>query len=213
MAREASEPSFSPEKTILQQAIWFPRGATDEHLVLPLAWMGAKSEEEKNNNNAARGCQARACTRCDRHWAESLALLHLMVTTRTVGLVTPHSADGESEAQGGDKAAGKRQDQDEGPGLPNSPRGPGSRSPLPDRWRCRLSRAGLPPCRCLHKEGRQLEEEPYGPHSRLPLRHTGTRPHLPATLGAENIYIQIHPDMPYFCLKQTGSLSSPTGRR
>lgn len=127
---EASAPSFSPEKTILQQAIWFTRGATDEHLVLSLAWMGAKSEEEKNNNNAARGCQARACTRCDRHWAEPLALLHLIFTTRTVGLVTPHSADGESEAQGGDKAAGKRQDQDVGPGLPDTPRGPGSRSPL-----------------------------------------------------------------------------------
>lgn len=50
--REASEPSISPEKTILQRAIWFTHGATDKHLVLLLVWMGAKSEAEKNNNNA-----------------------------------------------------------------------------------------------------------------------------------------------------------------
>lgn len=123
---KVSEPSFSPEKTILQQAIWFTHGATDEHLVLPLAWMGAKSEEKKNNNNAAWGCQARACTLRDRHWAKPFALLHLIFNTRTIGLVMPHSADGESEAQGGDKAAGERQGQDLEPGLLDTPRDPSS---------------------------------------------------------------------------------------
>lgn len=57
---EASESSFSPEKIILRQATWFTRRATGKHLVLPLAWMRTKSEEEKNNNDAAWGFQARA---------------------------------------------------------------------------------------------------------------------------------------------------------
>lgn len=95
---KASELSFSPEKMILQQAIWFTHGATDKHLVLSLAWMGAKSEEKKNNNNAAWGCQARACTLRDRQWAKPFALLPLTFNTRTISLVTPYSADGESEA-------------------------------------------------------------------------------------------------------------------
>lgn len=57
---EACESPFSPEKMILRQATWFTRKATGKHLILPLAWMRTKSEEEKNNNNAAWGFQARA---------------------------------------------------------------------------------------------------------------------------------------------------------
>lgn len=55
---EASEPAFFPKKTILRQAIWFTHWATGKHLVLPLTWIRTKSEKEKNNNNAAWGCQA-----------------------------------------------------------------------------------------------------------------------------------------------------------
>lgn len=59
---EAPESSFFPKRMFLGQAIWFTRRDAGEHLVLPLTWIRAKSEEEKNNNNTAWGCQACALT-------------------------------------------------------------------------------------------------------------------------------------------------------
>lgn len=48
----------------------------------------------------------------------------------------------------------------------------------------------------------QLGRNPSGPDSRLPQRHSlPMGPHLPAALPAENIYIQICPRVPCFCLK------------
>lgn len=91
---EASKPSFFPEKMILQQAIWFTRWATGEHLVLPLTWIRAKSEGEKNNNNAAWGCQARAPTAAGLRHAPRTAPSHPQHRGRGLGHATQQMGKG-----------------------------------------------------------------------------------------------------------------------
>lgn len=56
-------------------------------------------------------------------WAKLLALPQFILNTRVMGLVMPHPAEGDSEAQGGDKAAGETQGRDLGPGhqTPDTP--------------------------------------------------------------------------------------------
>lgn len=52
----------------------------------------------------------------------------------------------------------------------------------------------------------QLGRNPSGPDSRLPRRRSlPMGPQLPAALPAENIYIQICPRVPCFCLKPAGA--------
>lgn len=60
------------------------------------------------------------------------------------------------------------------------------------------------------EEARRLRAEPYGPDSRLQ-ETSGTRTSAPSYSLAENIYIQIRPSMPHFCL-QPRVLSSPAGK-
>ena len=72
-------------------------------------------------------------------------------------------------------------------GRRRRPQGPGGASP--------------PPPNPAERGRGAAEEAPDGPDSRLPQRRPGTRPPLSTTLAAENIYIQIRPNAPYFCLK------------
>lgn len=71
----------------------------------------------------------------------------------------------------------------------------------PSRWRHRLAR---------HEEGRQLEEEPYGPDSQLPGAEQDLTSQLLSWLKIfTSKYVLI---CHIFASRQPGSLSSPPGR-